>query len=127
MLRRQFSWQLDAKINCYTTKKFFVLFTLSSFLCVGINGEQMLESACKTEMFETVVAQTTAFSNFVDTFLIAVTPRVLSRFVHVKSLNSFTAFRENDKSAKCLFHLLYTWHSLEILENHLQGRTQDIS
>lgn len=67
----------------------------------------MLESACKTEMFEAVVALTTTVSNHTDALLF-VAPRVLGHAVPVKSLNSLTAFRENDKSVKCLFHLLYT-------------------
>lgn len=58
----------------YASKKSFVLFTPSSFLCVGINGKQMLESACKIKMFETVVALTTTVSNHADTLLIAVAP-----------------------------------------------------
>lgn len=68
----------------------------------------MLESACKTEMFEAVVALTTTVSNHTDAPLVVVAPRVLGHAVPVKSLNGLTAFRENDKSAKCLFHLLYT-------------------
>lgn len=77
-------------------------------MCVGVNEKQMLESACETEMFETVVALTTTALNHVDALLIAIALLVLSHSLPVKSLNSLTAIGEKVKNAKCLFHLLYT-------------------
>lgn len=43
---------------CYASKKSLVIFTSSTLLCVGINGKQVLESACKKEKFANVALTT---------------------------------------------------------------------